>query len=104
MAKPKRPRDTNQLAKLIVDLSIGETAEKDPYEGKNKAAVDLGRRGGMARAAKLTPQRLAEIAHKGVAARAAKRRPAESSASPSSGSQSGRQKKKRRAVIQVPED
>ena len=24
MAKPKRPRDTNQLAKSIVDLSTGE--------------------------------------------------------------------------------
>ena len=29
---PKRPRDTNQLAKLIVDLAPGETSEADMPE------------------------------------------------------------------------
>ncbi len=39
MSKQSRPRDTNQLAKRIVDLSTGEETETDPYVGKNPAAV-----------------------------------------------------------------
>lgn len=66
MKKPKRPRDANQLAKAIVDLSIGETEEVDPNEGKNPAAVALGRKGGLkggkARAKKLTAEQRSEIA------------------------------------------
>ena len=60
MNKPKRPRDTNQLAKYIVVLSTGD-AEEDPYHGKNPAAVELGRlgglKGGKAKAKKLTRKR-----------------------------------------------
>jgi len=41
--KGKRPRDSNQLAKLIVDLSTGQAATPDPYEGKNPVKVDAGR-------------------------------------------------------------
>jgi hypothetical protein len=41
MNKTNRPRDTNQLAKRIVDLSTGEDQEQDPYNGKNLAAVEL---------------------------------------------------------------
>lgn len=104
MAKPKRPRDPNQLAKLIVDLATGGAVEKDPYEGKNRAAVDLGRQGGKARAAKLSREHLSEIGRKGVVARIAKRRLAEPSTSRASDSQPKHPKKKRRAVIQVPED
>lgn len=102
--KPKRPRDSNQLAKIIVGLSTGEAQEKDPYEGKNPAAVALGRQGGKARAAKLGSRQLSEIAMKGVAARAAMRLHEKPSTSPASDSQPKRQKKKLRAVIQVPED
>lgn len=45
----KRPRDANQLAKLIVDLATGESSETAPpeLEGKNPAAVALGRMGGL---------------------------------------------------------
>jgi hypothetical protein len=71
----KRPGDTNQLAKLIVDIATGE-AEDIPTEAlpqKNPAAVALGRlggeKGGAARAAKLTPQQRREIAVKAAAAR-----------------------------------
>ena len=65
--KSKRPRDTNQLAKLIVDLSTGETKEENPqYSGKDPAAVALGRKGGLkggkARAKKLTPDQRSKIA------------------------------------------
>jgi len=60
-SRKKRPRDPNQLGKLIVDLSVGEADEPAPKpedEGKDPAAVALGRRGGLkggkARAAALT--------------------------------------------------
>jgi hypothetical protein len=45
MAKPKRPRDINHLAKLIVDTSSGN-APPDPPSTKNPAAVALGKLGG----------------------------------------------------------
>lgn len=47
MSKPKRPRDPNQLAKLIVGIATGEVDEKDPDEGKDPAAVKRGRAGGL---------------------------------------------------------
>jgi hypothetical protein len=47
MSKRKRPRDINQLAKFIVDVSTGdaELPECQP-DGKNPAAVELGKLGG----------------------------------------------------------
>lgn len=74
MAKtPKRPRDANQLAKLIVDTASGEAELPKTEDGKDPAAVALGRKGGLkggvARAAKLTPEQRAEIAQKAAAAR-----------------------------------
>ena len=59
-SKPHRPRDPNQRAKLIVDLATGEVEDTDPDEGKNPAAVVLGRAGGLkggkARAANMTAE------------------------------------------------
>ena len=56
--KPKRPRDTNQLAKFIVEIATGDRVDVDPDAGKDPAAVALGRKGGAkggaARAAKMT--------------------------------------------------
>ena len=44
----KRPRDPNELAKLIVDMATGEALRKTKLEaGKNPAAVALGRLGGL---------------------------------------------------------
>ena len=67
MNKPKRPRETSQLAKYIVDISTGDV-EEDPYHGKNPAAVEFGRlgglKGGKARAKKLTRKQRSEIARK----------------------------------------
>ena len=69
---PKRPRDANQLAKSVVDIAIGDPVE-DPYEGKDPAAVELGRRGGVkggrARAESLSPKQRSEIAKKAADAR-----------------------------------
>ncbi len=71
MSNPKRPRDINQLAKSIVDLSTGE--EADPDEGKDPAAVALGRKGGLkggkARAANMTAEERSEAARKAAKAR-----------------------------------
>lgn len=65
---PKRPRDPNQLAKLIVDLSTGEAEDSDPDAGKNKAAQELSRlgasKGGVARSKTLTPEQRRKIAKK----------------------------------------
>lgn len=73
MVKLKRPRDTNQLAKRIVELSTGDAEELKPDSGKNPAAVALGRlgglKGGKARAEKLSDKRKHEIAKKAAKAR-----------------------------------
>jgi hypothetical protein len=74
---PKRsskPRDLNAMAAAIVAQSTDEDDQgADPYEGKDPAAVDLGRRGGTkggdARAKSLTAERRSEIAKKAAAAR-----------------------------------
>jgi hypothetical protein len=69
----KRPRDPNQLGKLIVDLATGDSQEPDPNEGKDPAAVALGRKGGLkggkARAESMTPEQRTEAARKAARAR-----------------------------------
>lgn len=69
MAKtPKRPRDPNQLAKLITDIATGEVTE--PQETKlTKRASVAGTKGGPARAASLTAQQRSEIASVAAQAR-----------------------------------
>jgi hypothetical protein len=73
MAKPKRPRDQFQLAKLIGDISTGQAQDVDPNAGKNPAAVALGKlggkKGGIARAKTLTAKKRTAIAKKAAAAR-----------------------------------
>jgi hypothetical protein len=76
MTHPKRPRDPNQLAKSIIDIATGQKPDRDPTpeeQGKDPAAVALGRKGGLkggaARAASLTPKQRAEIAKKAAATR-----------------------------------
>lgn len=76
-SRPKRPRDPNQLGKLIVDLSVGEADDSQnmPDEsGKDPAAVALGKKGGKARAAALSNKRKKEIASKAASARWRKNR------------------------------
>lgn len=76
--KPKRPRDTNQLAKFIIDVATGEVEPPKTDEGKDAAAVSLGRRGGLkggkARAKKLTAKQRSDIARKAAAKRWAEHR------------------------------
>lgn len=46
-SKPKRPRDPNQLAKLIADIATGSHTETLADDGKDPAAVARGRKGGQ---------------------------------------------------------
>ncbi len=71
--KTKMPTDVNQRAKAIVDFATGTERVPDPDEGKDPAAVALGRKGGLkggkARAEKLSPEERSEAAKKAVQAR-----------------------------------
>lgn len=73
---PKRsskPRDLNKLASAIVQSATSNEPEPDPYEGKNPAAVELGRlggqKGGKARAEKLSAEERKAIAQKAARTR-----------------------------------
>lgn len=62
---PKRPRDFSQAAKLVVDIASGQVEDRESTpeeEGKDPAAVALGRKGGNARASKLTARDRRRIA------------------------------------------
>lgn len=65
-----KKKDPNELAKHIVDIASGQ---KPKDKDKNPAAVELGRRGGKkggkARAEKLTPEQRSAIAKKAAEAR-----------------------------------
>lgn len=69
----KAPYDLNKLAAFIVGETTNEEPRPDPDDGKNPAAVALGRlggaKGGKARADALTPEQRSEIAKKAAAAR-----------------------------------
>jgi hypothetical protein len=72
--QPKRPRDANQLAKFIVDAATSQTTlPEEQADGKNPAAVALGKlgglKGGRARANKLSKLQRKQIAKKAAAAR-----------------------------------
>jgi hypothetical protein len=74
---PKRsskPRDLNSMAAAIVAQSVDpEDQGDDPYQGKNPAAVELGRlggkKGGKARAEKLTAEERSAAAKRAAEAR-----------------------------------
>jgi len=77
---PKRPRDLNRWAKRIVDIAAGDVGDRErtPEEqGKDAAAVSLGRRGGLkggkARAEALTPEQRKASARAAAEARWAKK-------------------------------
>lgn len=68
------PRDPNQLAKMVVDMTLGEAGpEPKAKHVKDPAAVELGRRGGLIggkkRAETLTAEKRSEIARKAAQAR-----------------------------------
>jgi hypothetical protein len=66
----KRPADVISNAVHVMRVATGEADETGVTEdGKSKAAVELGRRGGAARAAALSPKQRSAIARKAALAR-----------------------------------
>lgn len=68
---PKRPRDPNQLAKLIVDLAAGDVMEDAAPAPSPKAVAGAagGRKGGPRRAVTLSADERAAIARKAATTR-----------------------------------
>ena len=66
-ADKKRPRDTNQLAKRIVDIATGEA--DDSLSEAQERARRAGKVGGKARAESLTADERSRIARKAALAR-----------------------------------
>ena len=59
----KRPADVIGNAIKVARIATGEEPEDvPPDDGKDAAAVAMGKKGGAARAAAMTPERRAEIA------------------------------------------
>jgi hypothetical protein len=65
---PKRPRDPNQLAKMIADIATGDVEETEKTATEKRAST-AGKKGGPARAKSLTPQQRSEIASAAAQAR-----------------------------------
>ncbi len=64
----KRPADVIGAAVTVAKIATGEI-EEDIDGGKDKAAVELGRKGGKARAEKLSKKRRSDIAKNAAAKR-----------------------------------
>ena len=65
----KRPADVNARAVMIAKIATGEIEDVITEDGKNAAAVSLGRKGGQARAASMTAKRRSEIAKRAAKSR-----------------------------------
>ena len=78
--RSRMPRDTNQLAHKILQIAIGEDVEpeKPDDDGKNPAAVALGKlggpKGGKARWKGVSKARRTKLAQKAANSRWRKRR------------------------------
>ncbi len=69
----KRPADVIGGAVMVARIATGEIDDEVTDDGKNKAAQELGRKGGKARAEKLTAEQRSEIAKKAAAKRWSKK-------------------------------
>ena len=65
----KRPADVIGNAVRVMKIATDEAEEEYDDEGKNKAAVALGRKGGKARAEKLSEERRSDIARQAAVRR-----------------------------------
>lgn len=63
-----RPRDPIQLGKLMIDIATGAVPDTVD-DGKDAGAASMGRKGGAARAARMTPEQRSEAARKAVSTR-----------------------------------
>ena len=69
----KRPADVIGMSVKVMRIATGEEEEELPDSWKS-AAAELGRRGGKARAAKMTPAQRTQIAKAAATARWGKRK------------------------------
>lgn len=65
----KRPADVNARAVMIAKIATGEIDDVTTDDGKNAAAVALGRMGGKARAAGLSAKKRKDIAKQAAESR-----------------------------------
>ncbi|HEX9625482.1 MAG TPA: hypothetical protein VGA00_00920 [Acidiferrobacterales bacterium] len=67
----KRPADVIGAAVKVMRIATGQERDEidQPEVGKDQAAAELGRKGGTARAKRLSKERRAEIAKKAAQAR-----------------------------------
>ena len=65
----KRPADVIGAAIRVGRIATGEDTDTVPDDGKNKAAQELGKLGGAARAKSMSAKRRKEIAKKAAAKR-----------------------------------
>ena len=70
----KRPADVVSNAVTVMKIATGDIDEAVTEDGKNAAAVALGRKGGLARAQRLSKARRVQIARKAAKASASSRR------------------------------
>ena len=75
--RPKRPKDFSQAGKLVVDIATGPVKEEMPAVDSpaTEFARQGGLKGGIARAASLSPEQRKEIAKKAAARRWSKKKP-----------------------------
>jgi hypothetical protein len=78
LKRSSKKMDINLLAKSIMERATGQQPKESVDDGKNPAAVALGRlgglKGGKARAKSLTPEQRSEIAKKAAMSRWSKPR------------------------------
>lgn len=75
--KPKRPRDPNQLAKLVIDIATGEVESDKPVESvRQQAGRKGGLRGGKSRMAALSAEERVRLAQRAAAVKREKATPA----------------------------
>ena len=62
--KIKRPRDSNQLARLVIDILLGDRKNDKSDLQSNLEKRKAGTKGGKARADKMSPESRKEIAQR----------------------------------------
>ena len=65
----KRPTDVISNAVTVMKIATGEIEETLTEDGKSKAAVELGRKGGKARAGSLSAKKRRDIAKRAASVR-----------------------------------
>ena len=65
----KRPADVIGNAVKVMRIATGEEEDAQTDDGKDKAAVSLGKRGGRARAEALSPEKRSAIAKRAASKR-----------------------------------